>query len=145
MLSSVIKYSGSYEPGGGGCSLRVHGWTTNPGLVEYSIVDFATGEGGAWSGAQIKGTVTCDGAKYDIRGVNRTNTIIDGVPQTVGQLWSVRTSLKTAGKAISGTIDTACHFKAWKGVGLAIGTTFDYQVLKIESWFTNGSANLTVS
>ena len=122
----------------------VHGWTTSP-LIEYFIIDFATGEGGIWLGARRKGTVTCDGGTYDVLQGNRYDITIDGVQQIVKQFWSVRWPPKQGSETINGTISTACHFSAWKGYGMELGTTFDYQLLDIGSNYGSGSAKVTVS
>lgn len=140
----IINYRGSYQPGGISY-LTVHGWTTNP-LIEYFIVESNNGaEGHPYSAAQRKGTVTCDGAKYDVLQGARYDIRVDGVILPIKLFWSVRYPKKYPGEAINGTVNTACHFNGWKGFGMELGSDFDYQILSIEGYYSRGSANITVS
>ncbi|KAK8127108.1 putative endo-1-4-beta-xylanase A precursor [Apiospora kogelbergensis] len=130
-------YSGSYTPNGNSY-LSVYGWSRNP-LVEYYIVE-NFGTYNPSSGAQKKGSVTCDGSNYDILVSTRTNApSIEGDGKTFQQYWSVRTNHRS-----SGSVNTACHFNAWKSHGMNLGA-FDYQIVATEGYFSSGSASITVS
>ncbi|KAF5314241.1 hypothetical protein D9619_011882 [Psilocybe cf. subviscida] len=94
---------------------------------------------------QRKGQVTCNGVNYDVPVALRVNSpSTDGI-QTFQQFWSVRNPKKPAGGQISGTVDTACHFNAWKTAGLKMGTDYSFQILADERSSSTGSASITLS
>ena len=141
-LSRTISYSGTYTPNGNSY-LSVYGWTRSP-LIEYYIVE-SYGSYNPSSAASKKGSVTCDGASYDILQTTRTQQpSIDGT-QTFQQFWSVRNPKKTPGGAISGTVTVSCHFTAWASAGMKLGTEHNYQIVATEGYFSSGSSSITVS
>lgn len=135
IFSRDITFSGSFSASSGVVLLSVYGWTTNP-LVEYYITeDYTSAPTGTY-----KGTVTSDGATYDIYENTRTNEpSIEGT-STFNQYISVRTSTRS-----SGTVTTANHFDAWEALGLTMGT-FNYQVVATEGYNSaSGDVSMTVS
>jgi endo-1,4-beta-xylanase len=133
----TINYSGTYQPNGNSY-LAVYGWTRNP-LVEYYVVE----NYGTWnpsSGATNLGTVTCDGATYQLGSSWRNNApSIDGT-QTFQQYWSVRSSKRTGG-----TVNMSCHFNAWASKGLNVNGNHYYQIVATEGYFSSGYSEITVS
>ncbi|KAJ2925433.1 hypothetical protein H1R20_g11726, partial [Candolleomyces eurysporus] len=133
----VMTYTGSYQYNGNSY-LAVYGWTRSP-LIEYYIVE-NFGSYNPSSAASNKGTVTVDGAVYDMGVSTRTNQpSIDGTA-TFQQFWSVRRN-----KRSSGTVDIGAHFRAWEAAGMRLGSNHYYQILACEGYHSSGSCNMTVS
>jgi endo-1,4-beta-xylanase len=127
----------------GNSYLAVYGWTRNA-LIEYYVVE-SYGSYNPSSAAQKKGTVNCNGANYDVLQTTRVNQpSIDGT-KTFQQFWSVRNPKRNPGGQISGTVDTGCHFNAWKNFGLQLGSSHYYQIVATEGYFSSGSATISVS
>ncbi|PVF91255.1 xylanase [Serendipita vermifera] len=140
--SRVINYSGTYQPNGNSY-LAVYGWTRNP-LIEYYIVE-SYGSYNPSSAASSKGSVTCNGANYNILQTTRYNQpSIDGT-KTFQQFWSVRNPKKNPGGSISGTVDVACHFNAWKKYNMNLGSSHNYQIVATEGYQSSGTATIKVS
>ena len=131
-----ITFSGKFATTGNSY-LSVYGWSQDP-LVEYYIVeDFGT-YNPSWS-AKVIGNVSSDGSVYDILTTTRTNApSIQGVTN-FRQYWSVRRK-----KRSKGTVTVGHHFKAWKKLGLKLGS-LHYQVIATEGYFSSGSSSITVS
>nr|CDS82512.1 glycoside hydrolase family 11 enzyme [uncultured eukaryote] len=133
----VIEYSGTWSPVNNGNSyLSVYGWTTSP-LVEYYITD-AIGDYNPGSAATHMGSVESDGGTYNIYLSVRTNEPSIQGTSTFNQYWSIRTANR-----IGGTVTTANHFNAWKAAGLDMGT-FNYQIVAVEGYGSQGTADITV-
>lgn len=137
----VIGYNcGSYSHNGGGGSFAVYGWTKNP-LIEYYVQE-------KWPGSRPTsginmGSITTDGATYDLRRDQRVNApSIDGT-KTFWQLKSTRRSQASTGK--SNTVTFANHANGWANGGMSLGSNHSYQILLQEAWGTsNGYVNATV-
>jgi hypothetical protein len=103
---------------GGYSFLGIHGWTLNP-LVEFYIVEDWFSKPGPNLLGQKKGTITIDGASYDVYQNMRYNVpSIDG-EKTFPQFFSVRSSSRQ-----SGHVDISAHFKQWERLGMKIGNIF---------------------
>ncbi|KAI0048376.1 carbohydrate-binding module family 1 protein [Auriscalpium vulgare] len=134
--SNVISFSANYAPSGNSY-LSVYGWTLSP-LIEYYVVeDFGTYNPS--TGLTHKGTLTSDGATYDIYEGTRTNEPSINGTQTFNQYWSVRQSHRT-----SGTVTFSNHVSAWASVGLSLGT-HNYQIVATEGYESSGSSTVTVT
>ncbi|KAF3770581.1 family 11 glycoside hydrolase, partial [Cryphonectria parasitica EP155] len=131
----TITYSGSIDATGDSL-LALYGWTTSP-LVEYYVIE-TYGTYNPGSGGTLKGTVTSDGATYDIYEVVRSNApSIEGT-QTFNQYLSIRTSERT-----SGTITFQNHITAWAELGLDLGA-YNYQIMATEGYESGGSSSMTI-
>ncbi len=128
-----INYACNYQPSGNSY-LAVYGWTSSP-LVEYYIVE----SWGSWRppGATSKGTITVDGATYDIYETTRYNQPSIKGTATFEQYWSVRTSKRT-----SGTISVSDHFKAWESRGMQMGKMYEVSLV-VEGYQSSGRADVT--
>ena len=127
------SYSCNYQPNGNSY-LGVYGWTVDP-LVEFYVVD----SWGNWRppGANSKGTITVDGATYDIYETTRVDQPSIKGRRTFQQYWSVRTSKRT-----SGTISISQHFNAWESNGMPMGNMYDVNIL-IEGYQSSGTADFS--
>lgn len=133
-----ISYTGTWNPVNNGNSyLAVYGWTRNP-LIEYYIVE-NFGEYNPSSGSTRKGTVTVDGAVYDLLQSTRYNApSIEGT-STFQQFWAVRQQKRTGG-----TVNTGTFFNAWSNAGMRLGS-HDYQIVATEGYKSAGSARITIT
>ncbi|KAH8806783.1 family 11 glycoside hydrolase [Flagelloscypha sp. PMI_526] len=138
----TIAYSGTYVSTGNSY-LSVYGWTRSA-LIEYYIVE-SYGTVNPSSAATKKGSVSCNGATYDILSAWRFNApSIDGT-QTFQQFWSVRNPTKTSGGSIDGTVSVSCHFGAWASFGMALGSSHSYQTFATAGYSSTGSSSITVA
>lgn len=128
-----LDYACNYQPSGNSY-LSVYGWTSSP-LVEYYIIE----SWGNWRppGAQSKGTITVDGATYDVYETTRVNQPSIKGTATFQQYWSVRTSKRT-----SGTISVSEHFKAWEKMGMTMGKMYEVSLV-VEGYQSSGRADVT--
>lgn len=130
----TVEYACDYNPNGNSY-LCVYGWTRNP-LIEYYIVD----SWGTWRppGGDSIGSITADGAVYDVYKTIRENQpSIDG-NTTFYQYWSVRREKRT-----SGTISVHEHFAAWEEMGLDMSGKFYEVALTVEGYQSSGKATVT--
>jgi endo-1,4-beta-xylanase len=133
----VIAYRGQFEYNGN-AHVAVYGWTKNP-LVEYYIVE-NFGTYNPINGTTPQGSITVDGAVYDVgKDVHIPLPTITG-DQTFERFFSVRQN-----KRSSGRVDVGAHFRAWADAGMKIGTDHDYQIMVCESYLSLGACNITVS
>jgi hypothetical protein len=139
--SRVIGYNcGAYSHNGGGGSFAVYGWTRNP-LIEYYVQE--KWPGSRPSGGIGMGSITSDGATYDLRREWRENApSIDGT-QSFWQLISTRSSQASTGS--NNTVTFANHANGWTNGGMSLGSNHSYQILLQEAWGnSNGYVNATV-
>ncbi|MBQ5335538.1 MAG: glycoside hydrolase family 11 protein [Oscillospiraceae bacterium] len=134
-----INYGVDYQPDGNSY-MCVYGWTREE-LIEYYIVE----TWGSWRppGAPFAiGTVTVDGATYDIYKTMRYEQPSIDDTQTFAQYWSVRqTKPQGDGTKLEGTISVSKHFDAWKKCGLELGKMYEV-ALNIEGYQSKGKAEV---
>ncbi len=137
----TINYNAGQFSTGTNAFISAYGWTTNP-LVEYYVVetwgDWRPPNGtGAGTGT---GTVGANGGTYDLYRKTVTGDSIQGW-KTFTQVWSVRQSKR--GMGTNNAISLQTHVNAWSGKGWNLGS-HDYQIVALEAFGGNGSANITV-
>ena len=135
----TVDYGVDYQPVGNSY-MCIYGWTREP-LIEYYIVE----SWGSWRppGAPFAiGTVTVDGAVYDIYKTTRYEQPSIDDTQTFDQYWSVRrTKPQGDGTKLEGTISVSKHFDAWKKCGLELGKMYEV-ALTIEGYQSQGKATI---
>jgi endo-1,4-beta-xylanase len=138
--TSNINFNAQYYPGnqGGGGSLAVYGWTTNP-LIEYYIMENYPSP--PTSGLTFVGTVQSDGSNYNIykhQQVNQPSIVSSS--STFEQYISIRQSPRS-----SGTVTTGTHFNAWASHGMNLGA-WNVQYVSTEAYGGGqGASTVTVS
>ncbi|MDP4182327.1 MAG: glycoside hydrolase family 11 protein, partial [Bacillota bacterium] len=130
-----IDFNANYQPNGNSY-LAVYGWTSSP-LVEYYIVE----SWGSWRppGSTSKGTITVDGAVYDLYETTRTNQPSIKGTATFEQYWSVRQQKRT-----SGTISVSDHFKAWEAKGMKMGKMYEVSLVT-EGYQSSGQSDVKMT
>ena len=115
----VADFSMSSFVNSGGVSyayVGVYGWMQNP-LIEWYIVDnWGPASRPNWLGTS-RGTITVDGAEYEIFTNSANRATIEG-NKAFDQIYSLRSSERKCG-----TIDITAHFQAWKEKGLTLGSS----------------------
>jgi len=134
-----IQISGTFWPTGDAL-LSVYGWTRNP-VTEYFIVEnYGTVNPITQPGFVSHGTYTVDGAVYDVGVVSHTGAPVHlSAPGTTSYqtLWSVRRDNRTAA-----VVDVAGHVAGWSGKGLTLGSTWDYQLVSVHGFNSEGQAGI---
>jgi endo-1,4-beta-xylanase len=118
--------------------LGVYGWTTTP-LIEYYVNEMW---GSSRPTGTLVGTVTSDGATYDVYKHQQVNQPSIQGTTTFWQYISTRRSKNSTGA--NHNVTTANHFNYWKAHIGSMGA-FNYQILLTEAWGgANGNVNVTV-
>lgn len=115
----------------------MYGWVNSPQAEYYIVEDY--GSYNPCSSATSLGTVSSDGATYQVCTDTRTNEPSITGTSTFTQYFSVRQSPRT-----SGTVTVANHFNFWAQHGFG-NSNFNYQVVAVEAWSGAGSASVTIS
>lgn len=141
-LTRVIGYNcGAFTMNGGG-TFGYYGWSKNP-LMEYYVNE-------KWgssrpAGGTYLGTITSDGATYDVYTSMRYNApSIEGT-QTFRQIYSTRRNQAPTGQNL--TITFANHANAWRNFGYGLGSDLSpAAILLTEAYGGNASGyvNATV-
>ena len=110
------------------------GFTTRSQRGETYILENYGGYNPGRSGGQHKGTLTSDGATYDIYRVDRGNGYM--------QFWSIRQQ-----KSSSGVVTTKNHYDKYNSLGLVFDPAKNatYQIVSTEGYQSTGSSDITVS
>ncbi len=129
----TLDYAADFWPNGN-AYLCVYGWTKDP-LIENYIVE----SWGTWRppGATPKGTITVDGAEYDVYETTRENQPSIVGTTTFEQYWSVRKKKQT-----EGTVTISDHFKEWEKLGMKAGNLYE-AAFTVEGYQSSGHAAVT--
>lgn len=107
----------------------IYGWTVDP-LVEYYVMeDWVSWRPRGGDGShQSKGTITVDGAQYDV--VTRQMNNQPSIKGTVSfpQVFSIRQQTRS-----SGSVSISEHFKQWEKLGVKLGKMYEVKI-KVESY-----------
>jgi hypothetical protein len=107
----------------------IYGWTVDP-LVEYYVMEdwVSWRPRGGDGNHQSKGTITVDGAQYDV--VTRQMNNQPSIKGTASfpQVFSIRQQTRT-----SGSISVSEHFKQWEKLGITLGKMYEIKI-KVESY-----------
>ena len=113
--------------------IGVYGWSDDP-LIEYYIVDtWGSQYRPEWM--QLKGTITVDGAEYDLYYNRQINQPAINGNADFDQYFSIRKQKRSCG-----TIDITKHFEEWDKVGWKLGKMYEAKVLG-EGGNTSGGAS----
>lgn len=142
VFTADLAYQKSGVQGDGLAYYGIYGWTVDP-LVEFYIMeDWDNWKPTAGSGEhEGKGTISVDGAQYDIvtRQMKDQPSIKD--IQSFPQVFSTRQQ-----KRSSGHISISEHFKQWESKGIQLGKLYEVKI-KVESYSSSngssGSCNVT--
>src|SRR6478752_6972372 len=122
----------------------IYGWTVDP-LREYYIIDDwgSTKPAGVASDGTPRdsmGTITVDGAVYDVWKKTRTNKpAITGDNKTFDQYFSIRQTPRQCGH-----ISISEHFSKWLGLGLQLGNLVEAKLL-LEAQDSSGTIDFTTA
>jgi len=120
----------------------IYGWTVDP-LREYYILEDwgSTKPAGVASDGTPRdnmGTITVDGAVYDVWKKTRTNKpAITGDNKTFDQYFSIRRSARQCGH-----VSISEHFSKWIGLGLQLGNLVEAKWL-LEAQDSSGTIDFT--
>lgn len=113
--------------------IGVYGWSDDP-LIEYYIVDtWGSQYRPEWM--ELKGTITVDGAEYDLYYHRQINQPAINGNADFDQYFSIRKQKRSCG-----TIDITKHFEEWDKVGWKLGKMYEAKVLG-EGGNVNGGAS----
>ena len=122
----------------------IYGWTVDP-LRDYYILDDwgTTKPAGIASDGTPRdsvGTITVDGAVYDVWKKTRTNKpAITGDNKTFDQYFSIRQTARQCGH-----ISISEHFSKWIGLGLQLGNLVEAKLL-VEAQDSTGTIDFTTA
>ncbi|MCL2047114.1 MAG: glycoside hydrolase family 11 protein [Defluviitaleaceae bacterium] len=114
---SVAYNATAFTSNRGATYLTLYGWTESP-MIEWYIIDgwrnYVPSSSAA--GYTSHGTITANGATYDILTNWRVNQPSLSGNATFLQIFSVRRNSSNRPTPISGTIDVSAHFDAWSKI-----------------------------
>ena len=129
----------------GNAFTSIYGWTANP-FVEYYIVDTWNAVNPTSPSATSLGSITVDGAVYDIAVWTRvgfpgiTSGSSPPVPTAIRTLYSVRRVKRT-----SGMVDISKHVAGWAAAGYNLGSIFDFQIVACEAYYSTGTCSISIA
>lgn len=141
-FTADVAFQKSGIQGSGLAYYGIYGWTVDP-LVEYYVMEsWDNWRPKAGQGDHIsKGTITVDGAQYDVITRQMQNQPSIKGTQSFPQVFSIRQQIRS-----SGNISVSEHFKQWEKLGINLGLLYEVKI-KVESYSENnsssGSCNVT--
>lgn len=131
----TAKYNCTYNPpsSGGNSYLAIYGWTVDP-LIEYYIVeDWRSWIPSMATGTSSKGTLSIDGATYNMYQATRNQQPSIKGTATFQQYFSIRQTTRN-----SGTIQISEHFKKWESLNMKMGKMYEVSFV-VEGYRNSGS------
>jgi hypothetical protein len=115
----------------------IYGWSVDP-LVEYYILeDWNQWRPDASNGHTSKGTITVDGAQYQLFTKQQNGQPSIKGTQNFTQFWSIRAQTRN-----NGHISISDHFAQWEKNGMKLGKLYEVK-LKAEGYNGSGSCEFT--
>ncbi|KAF9033381.1 glycosyl hydrolases family 11-domain-containing protein [Panaeolus papilionaceus] len=131
----IVNYEGTFEPVGNAYP-RLYGLNTKTWDDYYVLESYGTCS--PVGSSRLKGTITCNGANYDIINVFR---ISQGLKPIIHHFYGVRNpKLPTA--HVSGTIDFACHVAGWESFDMKLKSLDQHaQIMETRGYFSSCFSN----
>ena len=122
----------------------IYGWTVDPLREYYILDDWGTTKPAGFSSdgtpRDAVGTITVDGAVYDVWKKTRTNKpAITGDNKTFDQYFSIRQTARQCGH-----VSISEHFSKWIGLGLQLGNLVEAKLL-LEAQDSTGTIDFTTA
>ncbi|SHK75946.1 Glycosyl hydrolases family 11 [Reichenbachiella agariperforans] len=132
-------YDCDYNPESatGNSYLSIYGWTVDPLIEFYIVEDWRNWIPSMANGVSSKGSISVNGATYDIYENTRVNQPSILGNTTFQQYFSIRRDERNAG-----TINISEHFDRWESLGMDLGKLYEVSFV-VEGYKSTGSFEFT--